>query len=617
MRKVKYKVDFSNREIIVKSAMQNDNISLEIEVLDNGEQVSLAGSNIELLWVKPDNFPKKISENITLQNNKIIVNDVDVECTSISGICNFELTIKKSDKQISTFPLTLKVIQSVINNPRVENTVMKLLEELIIASNNGENVLVAMDKWAEEHQDLENITDVLSSVKASVKELSSQIAEIEKNEVRVETLNNAVKTYVNEGVEDGSILGMTIPEKSITEEKLSDEVREIIPQEYDDDIAYGVADKEGSLALYVKKDGTVVIPRIENLLKDGKLDISSLDIFKEDENEDISISWGVIDKFDNVSELCIDKSGRFPEWVLKAISRRFPITSELKSKIIEALSLKPNRIVCWGDSLTAGAGAGSWDKMYPYILGKLTGLETKNMGVGGESASSIAERQGAIPLTINPVIIPASGVVEITFRNTLGYGVDLFGQGEAGINPCYIGEIEGTLSKENSKYYFTRTTKGEEIELSRPTLLETYASREYNNEDDVAVIWVGTNNKQNTAEEIIEIQEYMVDYLKTNKFIILGLTFRPKDQTIDGTGPEEVNKKMEQRWGRKFLDIRKYILEYGLADAGIEATQEDLEAIQNGEIPPSLLADIVHYNSYGYSVISGRVTSKIKEEKYI
>ena len=62
MRKVKYKVDFSNREIIVKSAMQNDSLTLEIEVLDNGEQVSLADSNIELLWVKPDNFPKKISE---------------------------------------------------------------------------------------------------------------------------------------------------------------------------------------------------------------------------------------------------------------------------------------------------------------------------------------------------------------------------------------------------------------------------------------------------------------------------------------------------------------------------------------------------------------------------
>lgn len=216
MRKVKYKVDFSNREIIVKSAMQNDSLTLEIEVLDNGEQVSLADSNIELLWVKPDNFPKKISENITLQNNKIIVNDVDAECTSVSGICNFELTIKKSDKQISTFPLTLKVIQSVINNPSVENTVMKLLEDLIIASNNGENVLVAMDKWAEEHQDLENIADVLSSVKNSVKELSSQIAEkANKNDVAnlssvtpefissIDEMIDTTKTYVN--ITDGYI----------------------------------------------------------------------------------------------------------------------------------------------------------------------------------------------------------------------------------------------------------------------------------------------------------------------------------------------------------------------------------------------------------------------------
>lgn len=242
MRKVKYKVDFSNREIIVKSAMQNDSLTLEIEVLDNGEQVSLADSNIELLWVKPDNFPKKISENITLQNNKIIVNDVDAECTSVSGICNFELTIKKSDKQISTFPLTLKVIQSVINNPSVENTVMKLLEDLIIASNNGENVLVAMDKWAEEHQDLENIADVLSSVKNSVKELSSQMDEnANLLNARMDTFTTLAEgsttgdaelkdirvgadgvTYENAGEAVRAIAkGNGIINKSITQQKLS------------------------------------------------------------------------------------------------------------------------------------------------------------------------------------------------------------------------------------------------------------------------------------------------------------------------------------------------------------------------------------------------------------
>ncbi len=61
---------------------------------------------------------------------------------------------------------------------------------------------------------------------------------------------------------------------------------------------------------------------------------------------------------------------------------------------IEAGKTGPSRPVheihAWGDSMTSGSGSGG--KSYPDFLGELTGIPTKNFGIGGEDSLEILKR---------------------------------------------------------------------------------------------------------------------------------------------------------------------------------------------------------------------------------
>lgn len=73
---------------------------------------------------------------------------------------------------------------------------------------------------------------------------------------------------------------------------------------------------------------------------------------------------------------------------------------------------------------------------------------------------------------------------------------------------------------------------------------------------------------------------------------------------------------MTLHFGRHYINQRKYMLEYGLSDAGITPTVEDTAAISQGKIPPSLLYDDVHYNDKGYNIIANLVVERGKELGY-
>src|ERR1043165_4079862 len=54
-------------------------------------------------------------------------------------------------------------------------------------------------------------------------------------------------------------------------------------------------------------------------------------------------------------------------------------------------------IVTWGDSLTWGGQSSSRDTTYPADLGRLLARTVFNAGVGGQTSSEIAARQGGAP----------------------------------------------------------------------------------------------------------------------------------------------------------------------------------------------------------------------------
>ena len=284
---------------------------------------------------------------------------------------------------------------------------------------------------------------------------------------------------------------------------------------------------------------------------------------------------------------------------------------------------------CWGDSLIRGVGVGdSYSKAFPYVLhGLLDGRKVINCGVGGVNTINIASRQGGLPNIVKPFTIPANASkVEIELTNIYGDSTGILLQGgsaldpttgkyvmTAQINPCSINGVEGTLTYENEKYYFSRSENGESVIVSRPTPLITYAMKSMR--DNINIIWIGTNGGFTTSAELIECTEAMIDYMSpiNKKYIVIGVHHLVS--TVTETF-ETIEKNMSIHFGRHFINQRKYMLEYGLSDARITPTAEDITAISQGKIPPSLLYDDVHYNDKGYNIIATLASERGKELGY-
>lgn len=276
-------------------------------------------------------------------------------------------------------------------------------------------------------------------------------------------------------------------------------------------------------------------------------------------------------------------------------------------------------VSCRGDSLTDGSGATNGNT-YPKILQDLLGGDytVNNFGIGGDGTKGIAWRFGATPIYLAPCTIPESGSVECKIVDASGADVTFLLRGgmipsnpslsKFNVNPVIIAGIEGVLARSSTTanaYTFTRNESGSSVTLDRPTFISTYGYR--NNTKDITIFWCGTNDTQSWKgyTYIINYLKQMIDLLPHKKYIVCGLTCLNMHSDI-----ATKNEQLSLAFGRHFLDLRYYLLNYGLADAGITPTEEDEAAIASGEMPPSLLYDNVHFNSDGYAVIANRVYKK-------
>ncbi|MCR5672555.1 MAG: SGNH/GDSL hydrolase family protein [Lachnospiraceae bacterium] len=259
------------------------------------------------------------------------------------------------------------------------------------------------------------------------------------------------------------------------------------------------------------------------------------------------------------------------------------------------------RIVCWGDSLTVSVDGKS---AFPDILRSLSGCEVINYGVEAESASMIAMREGGVRVNVKATVIPAdTNLIPVFLRTENNGNVHFLDHGDGGVNPCSISGIEGRLQKLNGSYYFARSNKGERIAIEEGTQFKTHGMNDAK-EGDILVIFAGTNDlpDSKSVSNIIGIERKMLEAADCDKYIIVGLTYAGGIPEID-----KVNEALEKEFGEHFVDIRKYMLNYGLADAGITPTQADKDDIRKGEIPGSLRRDYVHGNKLYHRLLGEQV----------
>lgn len=403
------------------------------------------------------------------------------------------------------------------------------------------------------------------------------------------------------------------------------------------DIATGIADDNGNVALGIDKFGNTIIGNTE---LDGQ---SSFDFAIVDND------YKVLTRFDNATGFSIFGQGSRTAinstryYTVEAFNNTLQIYSTLittgvKTKLttlgnnwgisasdnrvifetdrsgyqqtytmgIDGTDIRPltslTNIACWGDSLTANS--------YPSRLATLFSPSERvvyNDGISGTGSSHIAQRMGAItltatvagnsiPATITPVNIALSGDI----YNTNGTPVKTIHPRE-----FTIAGVPGWISWNVSanSYQFTRLTAGTAV----TTTANTTATPNILDRDTwTTVIWAGANNAHSNPEGCKADIDAMVAFLKPfiKRFVVMSILMRDTETagTTAHTNKMIVNDYLSATYPNNFVDIRLYLLnQYN------PSIPQDVTDFNNGITPSSLRTDFIHLTTTGYQLVAQQV----------
>ncbi|WP_299675359.1 SGNH/GDSL hydrolase family protein [uncultured Dokdonia sp.] len=289
-------------------------------------------------------------------------------------------------------------------------------------------------------------------------------------------------------------------------------------------------------------------------------------------------------------------------------------------------TLKPVKLVGWGDSMMKGSG-GEFSILE--VISDELDIKHKNFGVGGLKSNSIALLQGGKPmrLVFKDQEIKKSGSSEIIYYDTepINFQTEQYREG-------FINEIEGKIERfseiENPKktlgYTFTASNLKEDL-LVKDTLNFTFKNGiAYAN--TWTIIWAGRNDKK-SGDAIYKTRDNiqaMIDHLGENAkkhVLVLSICNGIADKESIGsnahTNITRLNTVLKESFGAHFIDIRSYMIHKAIYDMGMTPTPQDLEDIKKDCIPRSFFKDNVHFNTLGYEATGKYIAKVIKEKGWI
>ena len=308
-------------------------------------------------------------------------------------------------------------------------------------------------------------------------------------------------------------------------------------------------------------------------------------------------------------------------------------------------------ITCIGDSLTQGVGSTNESvNSYPAVLSKLTAKKVNNLGVSGETATTIAARAGAVDMVIQKAFtIPASASESVTVAsdsnvpqllvgsNGIGIGPRTNNTVRAGYSTCIVKTASGEeiecnldfrLNASNDSFSsmtLTRLEDGDAVNVAVGDKIIPYAAQNY--KDDITVIWSGTNGKYdpNGDKDTTYLINLITDMTKTlskgnESYVVIGL--KSKKATLE--------EQMKDAYGDKFINIREYFasgkcyedaVKYGyMSQSEADAYKAQYaDAMAAGQVPAMFDAsetDRTHFNDLGYKLIAHCVHDKLLELGY-
>lgn len=285
---------------------------------------------------------------------------------------------------------------------------------------------------------------------------------------------------------------------------------------------------------------------------------------------------------------------------------------QVYQKDLETVAQYLPGIVCWGDSLTAGSAGNT---SYPLTLQKcidtylcdiydlrysLTNPEVYsrvnwedyqvsipvvNMGAGQESSATVLGRAGVVPYVVKKdFVIPAGKEsVTITLVSENGKTVNPLTAGNAGVNPVTIADVRGTLVCTSNPmgwglptYQFTRLEEGEETHVAEGTQILTACTDEYR--DYIHIVWIGTYGDYGTAEKLVGDVKTLLQRqnANTDRYLVIGpCATKGSWDAVSTKELDAIDTAMLQAFGDQYINLRKYLIEDGLRDAGLQQSKDD------------------------------------------
>lgn len=312
-------------------------------------------------------------------------------------------------------------------------------------------------------------------------------------------------------------------------------------------------------------------------------------------------------------------------------------------------------IVCWGDSLTAPWNRGVKGSLhsvvqgndYPYYMQKMLGndYEVVNAGVSGENTLTIMGRQGAFPMLLAHDVtifrsnkakfktIIGNNDIPIFLSAYNGMPVTPFIQcdwregSSAFVNPCTIDGKEFTISAEATywpeagvhkvecNYYIEPHDYIDDTDTLRAgSIVETQAMKKLRGKYAYVFLMGGNGGFSDTAE-LIQQYRAMINYSQSKRYIVMSFHM-PLGAINSMQRLTEMEDSLCQHFGRHYVNLRKYMVEHGLREAGLTPTQEDRDSMAHGRIPPQLLRDGKHFTGAGNQVMATMVYRKLQQLGY-
>ena len=314
-----------------------------------------------------------------------------------------------------------------------------------------------------------------------------------------------------------------------------------------------------------------------------------------------------------------DPNGRFPLAIFEdgsvdIYSLDGTTTSSLNSAVL-----------CYGDSLTSNGLA--------LALATESGRTVTNNGIGGQVSQQIAARQGGLvqDVTISGNQI-TSGSNTVTHFNNIAIASNVRDKSQplstasntttrtmaviiAGVSGVLQRTASGGPPSTTETYIFTPSV-GQTVPVTCPAR----SAMRVRNSDElslVQVIWSGRNDKTSPGWASGDVEanvRAMVDRIiksGNSKFVVMGVTngqyASEYEGGLDYISLVDLNRTLTASYPDNFFDARRFLIDRGLATAGITPTSQDDIDIDNDTVPDSLRVDAIHINSQAYTVLAAAI----------